>query len=88
MNKSLDEDPFAKNAQSISRIYHEVLLLMKVLQTKPQNKNMNINNYELYYTAIKNRDEKENADNQYENADNKSSDIIILYHKTRETILK
>ena len=29
-------DPFAKNAQVISKIYHEVLLLMKFLQTKPQ----------------------------------------------------
>ena len=29
MNIRLDEDPFSKNAQSISKIYHEVLLLMK-----------------------------------------------------------
>ena len=38
-----NQDPFAKNAQGISKIYHEVLLLMKFLQTKPQVKNMNIN---------------------------------------------
>ena len=25
----MDEDPFAKNAQGISKIYHEVFLLMK-----------------------------------------------------------
>ena len=31
------EDPFAKNAQGISKIYHEVILLMNFLQTKPQN---------------------------------------------------
>ena len=31
-----DEDPFAKNAQGISKIYREMLLLMKFLQTKPQ----------------------------------------------------
>ena len=37
----MDEDPFAKNAQGISKIYHEVFLLMKLLQTKPQVKNMN-----------------------------------------------
>ena len=30
-----DEDPFAKNAQGISEVYHEVLLLKKFLQTKP-----------------------------------------------------
>ena len=27
--------PFAKNAQGISKIYHEINLLMKILQTKP-----------------------------------------------------
>ena len=42
MNIRMDEDPFAKNAQGLSKIYHEVLLLMKLLQTKPQVKNMNI----------------------------------------------
>ena len=42
-NIRFDEDPSAKNAQSISKCYHEVLKLMKFLQTKPQVKNMNIN---------------------------------------------
>ena len=32
---------------------------MKFLQTKPQVKNMKINYYDLYYTVIKNRNEKE-----------------------------
>ena len=41
----MDEDPFAKNAQGMSKIYHEVLLLMKFLQPKPQIKKMNINYY-------------------------------------------
>ena len=40
MNIRIDEDPFAENAQSISKIYHEVLLLGKFLQAKPQVKNM------------------------------------------------
>ena len=53
-----DQDPFSRNARGISKIYHEVLLLMKFLQTKPQVKNMNINYYDLYYTLIKTRDEK------------------------------
>ena len=43
MNIRFDEDPFTKNAQGISKIYHEVLLLMKFLQTHPQVKSMNIN---------------------------------------------
>ena len=32
---------------------------MIFLHTKPQGKGMNINYYDLYSTAIKNRDEKE-----------------------------
>ena len=58
------EDPFAKNALDISKIYHEVLLLMKFLQTKPQVKYMNINYYDLYFTVIKARDENKDIDNQ------------------------
>ena len=42
------EDTFDKNAQGLSKIYHEVLLLTKFLQTKPQVKSMNINYYDLY----------------------------------------
>ena len=57
-NFQTQEDPFSKNAEGISKIYHEVLLLMKFLMTKPQIKNMNINYYDLYYTVIKTRDEK------------------------------
>ena len=30
VNIRMDEDPFAKNARGISKIYYEVLLLMKV----------------------------------------------------------
>ena len=35
-NLKFEQDPFAKYAQGISKIHHEVLLLMKFLQTKPQ----------------------------------------------------
>ena len=42
-----NQDPFSRNAKGISKIYHEVLLLMKFLQTKPQIKNMNNNYYDL-----------------------------------------
>ena len=65
-NKSFQtqQDPFAKNAQGISENYHEVLLLMKFLQTKPQIKNMNNNYYDLYYTVIKARVENKRIDNQ------------------------
>ena len=69
------EDPSSKNAQGISKIYHEVLLLMKYLQTKPQVKNMNINYYDLYNTVIKTREENKDIDNQYENDENDYIDI-------------
>ena len=82
------QDLFSKNAQGISKIYHEVLLLMKCLQTKPQVKNMNINYYDLYYTIIKTR--KEKVDDQYENDYINFHDFITPNHyigiKPRETI--
>ena len=62
----MDEGPFSKNAQSIVKIYHEVLLIMNFLQTKPQVKNMNIKYYDFYYTVFKNRDEKKFINAQYE----------------------
>ena len=35
-NFQFEENPVSKNAESISKIYQEVLLLMKIIQTKPQ----------------------------------------------------
>ena len=90
-----DQDPFAKNAQGISKIYHEVLLIMKFLQTKPEVKNMNINYYDLYNTVIKTRDVNKDIDNQNENDENdyiNFNDFITPNHnisiKPRDTILK
>ena len=74
-NFQSQQDPFSKNAQGISKIYHEVLLLMKFLMTKPQVKNMNINYFDLYYTVIKIRNENKDIDNQYENDENDYIDI-------------
>ena len=47
-----EEDSFSKGVQSISKIYHEVMLSMNFLQTKHQVKNMNNKYYDLYYTVI------------------------------------
>ena len=66
MKIRMDEDPFAKKVQSISKTYHEVLWLLKFLQTKPSFKSMKNNNSYFYYTVIKNRDEKDFKDNQFE----------------------
>ena len=89
MNISFDEDPFAKIAQGISKIYHKVLKLMKFLQTKPQVKNMNIIYYSFYYRVVKTRDENKDIDNKYEDYDNH---FITPNHyvgiKPRETILR
>ena len=46
-----EAEPFRKHVQGIVKIYHEVLLLMNFLQTKPQVKNMNIDYYDLNYTV-------------------------------------
>ena len=87
-----NQDPFSRNSQGISRIYHVVLLLMKFLQTKPQVKNMNINYYDLYNTVIKTRDENRDIDNQYENYENdyiNFNDFIIPNQNiSLETILR
>ena len=67
---------------------------MKFLQTKPQNKNMNINYYDLYYTVIKVRDENKDIDNQYEDDENdyiNFNDIVpnhFIGIIPRETILR
>ena len=65
-NFQFQEDPFSKNVQGISKIYHEVLLVKKFFQTKPQVKNMTIICQDLYCTVIKNRDDKETVDDKYE----------------------
>ena len=91
MKLRVDEDLFAKNAQSISKIYHEVLLLMKFLQTKLQVKNMNFNYYDLYYTGIKNRNEKDTEEEQYENDYISFNDIVPNHYigrKNNSEILK
>ena len=92
MNIRLDDDPFAKNAQCISKIFHAVLKLMRFLQTKHQVKNMNIFYYDLYCTVIKNRKEKEIVDDQYENDFISLNDVIIpnkyVGFKPREIILR
>ena len=82
------QDLFSRNAEGISKIYHEVLKLMKFLQTNPQVQNMNINYYDLYYT-VKTRDKNKDIDNNdYINF----NDIITPNHyveiQPRETILK
>ena len=93
-NFQTQEDPFSKNAEGISKIYHEVLLLMKFVMTKPLIKNVNINYYDLYYTVIKTRDENKDIDNQYETDENDYiifNDIVPNHYvgiKPRETILR
>ena len=78
-----EEDPFAKNAQGISKIYHEVLL-KKILQTKSKVENMNINYCYLYYTVDKNRVEKKIVDNHYENDFINFNDIIPNHYSRRK----
>ena len=79
-NFQTQRDPFSKNAQGVSRNYHEVLLLMNFLQTKPQVRNMNNNYYDLYYTVIKNKDDKKIVDDKFEKKEdeyNNLNDVIM-----------
>ena len=57
---------------------------MKFLQTKPQVKNMISKYYDLYYTVIKNRNEKEIVDNQYENVYISFNDVIPNHYIGRK----
>ena len=68
-----EEDLFIRNAEGISYIYHEALLLLKFLQTKPNVRSLNIIYYDLSYTVLKNRDGKE----QEEEYDNVFDNIIM-----------
>ena len=81
MNKrkfNFEKETFSKNAQGISKYHHEVLLLMKFLQTKPQIKNMKINYYGFFYTVIENRVEKKIVSDKYENIENDFNNIKDL----------
>ena len=87
----MDEDPFAGNAKRISKIYHEVILLKTFLQSKPKLENMKNFFYDLLYTVIEIRSEKEIAENQFVNDYNIFNDIIpnhIISIKPRETTLR
>ena len=48
-----EEEIFSREARGINKFYHEVLTLMKYLQTKPQIQRMNIIYYDLYNTVKK-----------------------------------
>ena len=82
-NFQTQQDPFSRNAKGFSRIYLEVILLMKFLQTKPQVKDKNVNYFDLYYTVIKTRDKNKDIDIQFKNDDNdyiSLNDVIIPNH--------
>ena len=93
-NFPTQQDPFSKSVPGISKIYHEVLLIMKFLQTKPKIKNMNIKYYDLYFTVNKASDENRDIDNRYENDDNdyiNFNDIVPIHYigiKNDNVILK
>ena len=78
------EDPFSKNAQGIAKISHEVSLLRKVLQIEHQVKNMNNIYYDLCYTVIKNRDDKEVVDDDDNTNDYLYDDVSISNYSTSD----
>ena len=84
MNIRINEDTFARNAQGFSKNYHEVLLLMKFPQTKPQVKNVNDNFYDLNYIVIKNIVEKGIVNGQHENDYINFKDIVPNHYIGRK----
>ena len=46
-NFQFEVDPFSEIVQSVGKFYHEIMLLLKFLQTKHQVKSLNINYYDL-----------------------------------------
>ena len=62
-------------------------MLLQFLQTKLQVKNMNINYYDLYYTVIKSRDDKE-IENDFFNFNEFITPNHYVGIKPRETILR
>ena len=65
------------------------------MQTEPQIKSVKINFYDLYYTVIRNRDEKETENDKYENKENDYTKYDLfripkcdLGFRPRETILR
>ena len=68
------EDPSVKNAQSVGKIFHEVSLLLKFLQTKPQVKSVSISFYNFFYTVVRNLVDKE--DEKYDISD----DLIEAFY--------
>ena len=62
-----EEDILSKNVKKIRENYHGVLLLMKISQTKPQVRSVNIKCYDLFSTVIKNRVDQEIANDHYRN---------------------
>ena len=84
-NFQFEEDLSSKNAQGIGKIYHEVILLMKFLQTKPLVRKMNINCSDLFYTVIKKIDDNENINNKNEKIENnfiEINDFVTPNHYT------
>ena len=80
-NIKVEEDVFAIVPRGISKIYHEVFLLMKCLQTKPSVMNMITKHYDLYYTVFKNRNENEVLVDKYDNNENDYINFIdIITH--------
>ena len=69
---------FSKGAEGIANIMHEVLLLEKFLQTKPQVKNKIIKYYDLGYTVIKTEMKKKNQSNMKMKMMNVITLIIII----------
>ena len=70
INFRFEGDPFDKNVRGISKIYHEAMNSVNVLQTKPLVRIINLNFFDWHYAVIKNRDHKEIVNDEIESNEN------------------
>ena len=54
-----EEKPFSRGAQGVVFIMHQVLLIMKFLQTKSHVKSKNTRSYDFYYTVVQSLSDEE-----------------------------
>ena len=73
-----EEDIFSKKAEAITETFHEVIILYKILETKPRFETTKKSKYNLFHTVFKSRNGKE--DNIEEDDFNNSDSLYDKYY--------
>ena len=81
-----EKDAFADQIEKTNEIYHEELGLRNFLQTKAQVRSLNTKYYDLYYTVIKNRKEKDDVEEQYKINDDDLNNTIQIFQLEKNEV--